>query len=387
MNPDTPAPVATPAAPAATVTTPPPAAAAPPQAATPGIPTGPAAAPAPAPTGLTSATSAAGAPTPPASTEAAASMPGGTPTPAAPTDAPASTGMADSAGTVATPTSPADPAAAAPVDPAGAAASSAADAAPAALATDPSAAATAQDAATAAAQAAAGGPGIPADQAVQAAADHSILGLILQAGPIVQGVMGALVLASIVCWTIMIEKTLLLAGLQREIKRLGVTGEGDAVNGEGLAARIQRAAAREWAEGRDGGESRAEYRERIERAMRETLTTSLRRAQHGTAFLATTGAVGPFVGLFGTVWGIMGSFQGIAQMHDTSLAVVAPGIAEALLATAIGLFAAIPAVIGYNRIARRVAGLRAEGLAAISAIGARLSARPPRGGHMARAAE
>lgn len=378
MNPDTPAPVATPAAPAATVTTPPPAAAAPPQAATPGIPTGPAAAPAPAPTGLTSATSAAGAPTPPASTEAAASMPGGTPTPAAPTDAPASTGMADSAGTVATPTSPADPAAAAPVDP---------DAAPAALATDPSAAATAQDAATAAAQAAAGGPGIPADQAVQAAADHSILGLILQAGPIVQGVMGALVLASIICWTIMIEKGFLLAGLQREIKRLGVTGEGDAVNGEGLAARIQRAAAREWAEGRDGGESRAEYRERIERAMRETLTTSLRRAQHGTAFLATTGAVGPFVGLFGTVWGIMGSFQGIAQMHDTSLAVVAPGIAEALLATAIGLFAAIPAVIGYNRIARRVAGLRAEGLAAISAIGARLSARPPRGGHMARAAE
>lgn len=378
MNPDTPAPVATPAAPAATVTTPPPAAAAPPQAATPGIPTGPAAAPAPAPTGLTSATSAAGAPTPPASTEAAASMPGGTPTPAAPTDAPASTGMADSAGTVATPTLPADPAAAAPVDP---------DAAPAALATDPSAAATAQDAATAAAQAAAGGPGIPADQAVQAAADHSILGLILQAGPIVQGVMGALVLASIICWTIMIEKGFLLAGLQREIKRLGVTGEGDAVNGEGLAARIQRAAAREWAEGRDGGESRAEYRERIERAMRETLTTSLRRAQHGTAFLATTGAVGPFVGLFGTVWGIMGSFQGIAQMHDTSLAVVAPGIAEALLATAIGLFAAIPAVIGYNRIARRVAGLRAEGLAAISAIGARLSARPPRGGHMARAAE
>ncbi|MBW6400746.1 MotA/TolQ/ExbB proton channel family protein [Roseomonas sp. HJA6] len=230
--------------------------------------------------------------------------------------------------------------------------------------------------------------GAPVDQVAQAASDHSLMHLVLQAGPVVQSVMGALVLASIVCWTIMIEKGFLLGGLQREIRRLGATSEGDAVNGEGLAARIQRAAAREWADGRDAGESRAEYRERIERAMRETLTVALRRAQHGTAFLATTGAVGPFVGLFGTVWGIMGSFQGIAQSRDTSLAVVAPGIAEALLATAIGLFAAIPAVIGYNRIARRVAGLRAEGLAAISAIGARLSARPPRGGHVAaRAAE
>jgi biopolymer transport protein TolQ len=229
--------------------------------------------------------------------------------------------------------------------------------------------------------------GLPADQAAALASDHSILGLILQAGPVVQGVMLALALASVVCWAIMIEKGILLGGLKREIGKLGRAGAGaDAPQGEGLSARIQRAAAREWAEGREPGESRGEYRERIERAMRETLTGALRRAQSGTAFLATTGAIGPFVGLFGTVWGIMGSFQGIAASRDTSLAVVAPGIAEALLATAIGLFAAIPAVIGYNRIARRVAGLRADGLAAISAIGARLSARPPRGGQM-RAAE
>jgi biopolymer transport protein ExbB/TolQ len=228
--------------------------------------------------------------------------------------------------------------------------------------------------------------GLPADQAAALASDHSILGLILQAGPVVQGVMLALALASVVCWAIMIEKGILLGGLKREIRRLASAGGNEAPNGEGLSARIQRAAAREWAEGREAGESRGEYRERIERAMRETLTGALRRAQSGTAFLATTGAIGPFVGLFGTVWGIMGSFQGIAASRDTSLAVVAPGIAEALLATAIGLFAAIPAVIGYNRIARRMAGLRAEGLAAISGIGARLSARPPRGGQM-RAAE
>ncbi|GGJ43597.1 MotA/TolQ/ExbB proton channel family protein [Neoroseomonas lacus] len=230
----------------------------------------------------------------------------------------------------------------------------------------------------------------PPDAPVEAlaqAADHSLLGLVIQAGPVVQGVMGALVLASVICWAIMIEKSILLGRLRREIRLLSNTGDSGATSGEGPAARIQRAAAREWAEGRDHDESRGEYRERIERAMRETLSATMRRAQSGTAFLATTGAVGPFVGLFGTVWGIMGSFQGIAQMHDTSLAVVAPGIAEALLATAIGLFAAIPAVIGYNRIARRVAGLRAEALAAIAAISARLSSRPPRDGNLARAAE
>ena len=226
-----------------------------------------------------------------------------------------------------------------------------------------------------------------AAEAVAHVADHSLLGLILQAGPVVQSVMGALVFASVICWAIMIEKMVLLGRLQREVRLLSNTGDPAAANGEGLAARVQRAAAREWAEGRDPDESRSEYRERIERAMRETLSVNLRRAQAGTAFLATTGAVGPFVGLFGTVWGIMGSFQGIAQMQDTSLAVVAPGIAEALLATAIGLFAAIPAVIGYNRIARRVGGLRADALAAIAATGARLSGRPPRGGNLARAAE
>jgi biopolymer transport protein TolQ len=250
--------------------------------------------------------------------------------------------------------------------------------------------APAADSLAPAAPMAAGAPpptGASAEAVMHAAGDHSLLGLIIQAGPVVQGVMAALVLASVICWAIMIEKGILIGRLRREVKALSNTGDATAANGEGLAARMQRAAAREWADGRDHDESRGEYRERIERAMRETLSGTLRRAQHGTAFLATTGAVGPFVGLFGTVWGIMGSFQGIAQSQNTSLAVVAPGIAEALLATAIGLFAAIPAVIGYNRIARRIAGLRADAMSAIAATGARLSGRPPRGGNLARAAE
>ncbi|WP_226381931.1 MotA/TolQ/ExbB proton channel family protein [Falsiroseomonas ponticola] len=206
--------------------------------------------------------------------------------------------------------------------------------------------------------------------------DLSPVGLILQAGPVVQGVMAVLALASVVCWAIAIEKAILLRRLKREVRRLQDSEA--AQNGENLAARLHRAAAREWSEGREAGESRGEYRERIERAMRDLLSTALRGMQGGVPILATTGAVGPFVGLFGTVWGIMGSFQGIAKMQDTSLSVVAPGIAEALLATAIGLVAAIPAVIAYNRITLGFARLRQEALSAIAVVGARLSARPPR---------
>ncbi len=206
--------------------------------------------------------------------------------------------------------------------------------------------------------------------------DLSPIGLILQAGPVVQGVMAVLALASVACWAIAIEKTIILARLKREVRRLS---DAEATHvGENLAARLHRAAAREWSEGREQGESRGEYRERIERAMRDLLATALRGMQGGVPILATVGAVGPFIGLFGTVWGIMGSFQGIAKMQDTSLSVVAPGIAEALLATAIGLVAAIPAVIAYNRITLGFGKLRQEALSAIAVVGARLSARPPR---------
>ena len=98
-------------------------------------------------------------------------------------------------------------------------------------------------------------------------------------------------------------------------------------------------------------ETPGERRERIERAMRLTLGAELRRLETRLPFLATVGSAAPFVGLFGTVWGIMHSFAGIAAAHNTSLAVVGPGIAEALFATAMGLAAAIPAVVAYNKIA------------------------------------
>jgi biopolymer transport protein TolQ len=93
-----------------------------------------------------------------------------------------------------------------------------------------------------------------------------------------------------------------------------------------------------------------ERRERIERAMRLSLGAELRRLEARLPFLATLGSAAPFIGLFGTVWGIMRSFTGIAAANNTSLAVVAPGIAEALFATAMGLAAAIPAVVAYNKI-------------------------------------
>ena len=106
-------------------------------------------------------------------------------------------------------------------------------------------------------------------------------------------------------------------------------------------------------------ESVGERRERVEKAMRLALSGEMRRLETHLPFLATVGSAAPFVGLFGTVWGIMRSFAGIAAAHNTSLAVVAPGIAEALFATAMGLAAAIPAVVAYNKFTvdlSRIAG-------------------------------
>ncbi|MFC0408909.1 MotA/TolQ/ExbB proton channel family protein [Roseomonas elaeocarpi] len=215
---------------------------------------------------------------------------------------------------------------------------------------------------------------------VPVAHDLSMLGLFLQADIVVKLVMVLLVLASVACWAIMIEKAVTLGKLHREVRRLtkfvrgDLKGE-DASQGEGLSAQVLRAGMAEWQEGRDEDESRAEFRQRIEHAMRAVLGRLIRRAEPGLPILATTGSVAPFVGLFGTVWGIMNSFQGIAASNDTSLAVVAPGIAEALFATAIGLVAAIPAVMAYNRFAIRIGRLRTEGNAASHDFAAALSRR------------
>ncbi|PWC64132.1 flagellar motor protein MotA [Azospirillum sp. TSH7] len=182
--------------------------------------------------------------------------------------------------------------------------------------------------------------------------DFSIVGLFLAADPVVKGVMILLLAASMACWAIILEKSMALARAKAQARAFeaAVAGGGglDTVF-SGLPAAIAAAGRHEWHDF-DPGESRAEQRERLERAMRTAMSEELRRLDGHLPVLATVGSSAPFVGLFGTVWGIMRSFVAIAGANDTSLAVVAPGIAEALFATAIGLVAAIPAVVAYNAL-------------------------------------
>jgi biopolymer transport protein ExbB/TolQ len=211
------------------------------------------------------------------------------------------------------------------------------------------------------------------------APDLSPITLVLQADPVVQGVMALLLVASLACWAIIIEKAVTLRGLAREARLLTAERpDGAPPAGEGLAAATLRAGHAEWREGRDAAETAGEFRGRLEHAMRAAIAATLRQAEPGLPLLATIGSVSPFVGLFGTVWGIMHSFAGIAARQDTSLATVAPGIAEALFATAIGLVAAIPATIAYNRCTTRLHRIRQEALAAAGALALRLSRRPVR---------
>ena len=175
--------------------------------------------------------------------------------------------------------------------------------------------------------------------------------LFLHADPIVKGVMALLALASVICWAVILEKTLRLAGFGAQVRRLEALASAPdrPANGRAwLAASLLAAAGLQ--DGASPDESRAEYEARLEKTMRLTARFELNRLQPRLRFLATVGSTAPFVGLFGTVWGIMNSFTAIAAQKDTSLAVVAPGIAEALFATALGLVAAIPAVIAYNQI-------------------------------------
>jgi len=115
------------------------------------------------------------------------------------------------------------------------------------------------------------------------------------------------------------------------------------------------AALREWKRSFEKGGNQNGVRERVDRAMNVSIQRETEKIERGLNYLATVGSTAPFVGLFGTVWGIMHSFQAIAVRQDTTLAVVAPGIAEALFATALGLLAAIPAVVAYNRFQHEVA--------------------------------
>lgn len=178
-----------------------------------------------------------------------------------------------------------------------------------------------------------------------------------QAGPVGKFVMGVLLLASIWCWILILEGLFGVLRLSRALRG----ARADAA--PALLNLIEEAGRRS---GRlvIAGETVGERRHRIADAMTSAARELLARAEGGLPNLAVISSVAPFVGLFGTVWGVMTSFAGIAAAKDTSLAVVAPGIAEALAATAYGLAAAIPASIGYNRIGAAFARL-GQGLSAL----------------------
>ncbi len=161
--------------------------------------------------------------------------------------------------------------------------------------------------------------------------------LLINADPVVKGVMLILVIASVICWTIAIEKLMRIRAFSRQVSALEHAGKSPGSASDWLVHRIRRIAD---SEPFASGETQAEFSARLERSLQIEQGAQLQRLQSGLPFLATVGSTAPFVGLFGTVWGIMRSFTGIAAAKDTSLAVVAPGIAEALFATAVGLAAA-----------------------------------------------
>jgi biopolymer transport protein ExbB len=199
-------------------------------------------------------------------------------------------------------------------------------------------------------------------------ADFSAWGMFMHADIIVKVVMIGLIFASIVTWTIWLAKSMELFAAGRRIREaFGVIDASrslsvavDRVGTDNHVARaLLHAATGEWRQSVDALEDGDGLKERIVSHLDRIEAGAGRRITKGTGVLATIGSTAPFVGLFGTVWGIMNSFIGISQSHTTNLAVVAPGIAEALLATACGLFAAIPAVVIYNHFARQVAAYKA----------------------------
>jgi biopolymer transport protein ExbB len=194
-------------------------------------------------------------------------------------------------------------------------------------------------------------------------------GMFMAADWVVKGVMIGLAFASLVTWTVWLAKTLEIAGAKTRLRGvLRIVGSARALDDAvqqigrraGPGAELVRAAADEVslsAEALDHA-SPDGLKERIESRLSRIQAQAGRRLGKGTGVLATIGSTAPFVGLFGTVWGIMNSFIGISEAQTTNLAVVAPGIAEALLATAIGLVAAIPAVVIYNVFARSIVAYR-----------------------------
>jgi biopolymer transport protein ExbB len=210
--------------------------------------------------------------------------------------------------------------------------------------------------------------------------DLSPWGMFLSADVLVKSVMISLFFASFVTWTVALAKGIeIFAGARKLTKQVDVLENGPSI-ADAAAALM----------GRGGLESAvsdarsemalsanlepAGVKERVASRLERAEARAARRIARATGILATIGATAPFVGLFGTVWGVMDSFIGISKQHTTNLAVVAPGIAEALLATALGLVAAIPAVVFYNLLTRAIAAFRAcfaDGSAAILRLASR----------------
>jgi biopolymer transport protein TolQ len=197
--------------------------------------------------------------------------------------------------------------------------------------------------------------------APEVSSDLSLLTLFLQAHIVVKIVMIGLMLASVWSWAIIVDKTILFSRTRKQMERFEkVFWSGQSLEElyRSLSGRTPTAMAsvfvaamREWKRSFEAGaRSPMGLHMRIDKVLDVTITREVERLERRLLFLATVGSSAPFIGLFGTVWGIMTSFQAIAASKNTALAVVAPGIAEALLATALGLLAAIPAVVAYNKL-------------------------------------
>ncbi|NGN45078.1 tonB-system energizer ExbB [Mesorhizobium sp. CGMCC 1.15528] len=199
--------------------------------------------------------------------------------------------------------------------------------------------------------------------------DLSPWGMFMAADIVVKAVMIGLAFASLITWTVWLAKSLELAGAVMRARRavatiVGARSLADAsrqMNGRGGAGALLLRAAEQEVEMSSAAIDHAKgdgLKERVSSRLSRIEAQAGRRMSRGTGVLATIGSTAPFVGLFGTVWGIMNAFIGISESQTTNLAVVAPGIAEALLATALGLVAAIPAVVIYNVFARSITGYR-----------------------------
>ena len=198
--------------------------------------------------------------------------------------------------------------------------------------------------------------------------DLSPWGMYLNADAVVKAVLIGLAFASLVTWTVWLAKTVEIIVAKRRVRaaadllasvRSAAEGVQRLADAEGEVRELLDAAVTELKLS-DGAAEREGIKERVASRLERIEARYARRILRGTGVLATIGATAPFIGLFGTVWGIMNSFIGISKSQTTNLAVVAPGIAEALLATAFGLAAAIPAVVIYNVFARSIAGYRAQ---------------------------